>query len=103
MESENTCYLCLIMDKHFKFNSHVEHDTKHISKYLCLIRRLSLSIKTKLLPRVHHSIFIFKVNYAIQIWEKASSTYKNIFILQISDIRSDTSFGYLPSKPCLRI
>lgn len=61
IESESICNLWFDYQKRLKFNIHVEHNAKNISKSLFPIQKLSFFCKTEILQCVYHSLFISRV------------------------------------------
>ena len=79
-----------------KWNSHIEHISKKISKSVSILKMLKFTFPSNVLKNIYFSLIYPYFTYCNLVWGSAVSTHTDILVkLQKKAVRSISKVGYL--------
>ena len=89
-------FLGVILDSDMRWNSHIEHISKKISKSVSILKMLKFTFPSNVLKNIYFSLIYPYYTYCNLVWGSAVSTHLDILVkLQKKAIRSISKVGYL--------
>ena len=95
-EIKEVKFLGVILDSDMKWNSHIEHISKKISKSVSILKMLKFTFPSNVLKNIYFSLIYPYFTYCNLVWGSAVSTHTDILVkLQKKAVRSISKVGYL--------